>query len=60
MPPGVLGLEGVRPHRFGEAIALIFVGDDGAQAHHDIHLMDADAKPPPATRPLDNLRPWDV
>jgi transposase len=25
-----------------EAIALIFIGDDWAEDHHDIHLMDAD------------------
>jgi hypothetical protein len=38
-------------------MALIFVGDDWAEDHHDIHLMDAEgrsASVASATRP-DNL-----
>jgi transposase len=42
LPPGVLGLKQVSSASIEEAIPLIFVGDDWAEDHHDIHLMDAD------------------
>jgi transposase len=42
LPPGVLGLEQVSPTASKEAIPLIFVGDDWAEDHHDVHVMNSD------------------
>jgi transposase len=41
LPPGVLRLEQVSLH-IEQGGELIFVGDDWAEDHHDVHLMDTD------------------
>jgi transposase len=41
LPPGVLRLERVSPIEQGGELN-VFVGDDWAEDHHDIHLMDAE------------------
>jgi transposase len=41
LPPGVLRLEQVSPIERGGELN-VFVGDDWAEDHHDIHLMDAE------------------
>src|SRR5438874_8794779 len=38
-PPGVLGLK-VSQRRPREVVLMIFVGDDWAEDHHDVYLMD--------------------
>jgi hypothetical protein len=37
-----LGSESVAPQQSWEANEMISIGDDWAEGHHDIHMMDAD------------------